>query len=78
MGLFSKRSKEPETMEMPPCPHTVLLTRWDSIDDIGHEDRATYYICEACQEKFSPEEAKLIRESGLEHQIVGIGADSEH
>jgi hypothetical protein len=72
MGLFSKKEEKPEeAIETPPCPHGVLMPRWDSVDDIGHEERATSYVCEACQETFTPEEAQVLRESMAERLPVG-------
>jgi hypothetical protein len=39
------------------CPHTALVPRWDSIDDMGKEDKATSYFCQGCERTFSREEA---------------------
>jgi hypothetical protein len=71
MGFLSKIFAKPSradgemtaTVEVPACPHVALVPRWDSIDDIGHEDRATHFVCEACGESFSPEDARRLRES---------------
>jgi hypothetical protein len=40
------------------CPHTALVPRWDSIEDMGKEDRATSYFCQGCERTFTPEEAQ--------------------
>jgi hypothetical protein len=40
------------------CPHTVLLPRWDDVADMGHEDRATSFVCEGCGEEFTPREVR--------------------
>ncbi len=62
MGLFKKltgkQDKAAAAIEVPPCPHTALVPRWDSIDDMGKEDRATSYFCQGCERVFSPEEAR--------------------
>jgi hypothetical protein len=50
------------TVEAPPCPHAVLVPRWDSVEDMGKEDKATRYMCEACHQMFSPAEARELRE----------------
>jgi len=73
MGLFGKKDKDKtqETIETPACPHSALVPRWDSVDDIGHEERATSYFCEACSESFSPEAATALRESMSERLPVG-------
>jgi hypothetical protein len=85
MGLFDKLfggSKEKEraadtaVAEKPPCLHTALVPRWDSIDDIGHDDRVDHYICEACGEKFSPAQAASMRESAAE-RLVGPSPGEE-
>jgi hypothetical protein len=78
--LFSKDKEKTEqetpATELPPCPHGVLLPRWDSIDDIGHEDRATAYFCEACHETFTPEQAQRLRESAHERLPVESATES--
>jgi hypothetical protein len=69
MGLFDKMfsgkadSEMTSTMETPECAHGTLVPRWDNVDDIGHEDRATHYLCEACGEEFSPYEANELRQT---------------
>jgi hypothetical protein len=40
------------------CPHTALVPRWDSAEDMGKQDRATAYFCEGCERTFTAEEAK--------------------
>jgi hypothetical protein len=47
-----------EGAERPSCPHTALVPRWDSIQDMGKEDKATSYFCQGCGRSFSPEEAR--------------------
>ena len=73
MGLFSKKDTE-ETIGTLPCTHGVLLPRWDNADDIGHEDRATWYLCEACGEGFSPQEADLLLQSMAERLPIDTEA----
>ena len=70
--LFSKESTEKEESytEAPPCPHGVLTPRWDSVEDIGKEDRATAYICEACHQSFSPDEYRELQASMAERLPV--------
>lgn len=79
MGIFSKlfgggKSKEAETqvIESVECPHAVLVSRWDSVKDMGHEDRATRFMCEACHKEFSPEEATKIRETIAERMAASL------
>jgi hypothetical protein len=81
MGLFDKLfggSKDKgavATIEAPPCPHTVLVPRWDAAEDIGREDRASFFICEGCHESFTPEEARKLRESMAE-RLAEITAEA--
>jgi hypothetical protein len=49
------------------CQHVSLLPRWDSVEDMGKEDRAAYFVCEACGERFDPAAArKLTGDLGIE------------
>jgi hypothetical protein len=52
---------EPAGMSSPSCPHTTMTPRWDSAEDIGHEERATGFRCEGCGEMFTPEQAAELR-----------------
>ena len=51
-----------EELETPTvCPHTVLRAHWDDPADMGNDDAATSWTCEACGETFSPEVAAALR-----------------
>lgn len=68
MGLLSKlrggdSNAATETVEAPPCPHVSLLPRWDSIEDMGDDDKAVSFTCEACGEVFDPARARMLRAS---------------
>ena len=65
-----KKEKGIEAMEAPPCPHAVLMPRWDSAADMGFEDRATSFTCEACHMVFTPEEAQLLRETSVTERLL--------
>jgi len=69
--IFAKEAKSSVAVETPPCAHGVLTPRWDSVDDMGKEERATLYVCEACREEFSPAEASALRESMAQRLPVG-------
>lgn len=70
MGIFDKlfggkkkrQEQQAVAVEAPPCPHAVLVPRWDSVEDMGKEDKATRYMCEACHQMFTPQEARELRE----------------
>jgi hypothetical protein len=77
MGLFDKLfggNKAKETtavIEPPPCAHAVLVARWDSVEDMGKEEKATRFMCEACHQEFTPEEAQAIRSESLRDTLIG-------
>ncbi len=60
----------------PGCPHTVLVPRWDNPADLGHEERASGFTCDACQRAFSAAEGHALRQSEaarLRQQLAGAG-----
>ena len=67
MGLLSrlfkrKEAQPPSESPIPQadCLHAVLLPHWDSLDDLGHRERADSYSCEACNQTFSREDAERL------------------
>ena len=68
MGLLDrifggKKATVTEAVVAPPCTHLVLVPKWDAAADIGSEDKATSFDCEACGDRFSPAEARSLRET---------------
>lgn len=47
--------------DVPVCEHIALVPRWGSTEDIGKDDRATGYTCEACRAEFTAAEAQSLR-----------------
>jgi hypothetical protein len=43
------------------CLHTSLTPSWDSVADMGQEDKVTGYACQACGQTFTPEEGRVLR-----------------
>lgn len=43
------------------CQYLVLLPRWDSVDDIGNEDKIVGYDCNTCKASFTLKEAGALR-----------------
>ncbi len=43
------------------CAHGAMTPRWDAIEDMGHEDRASSFVCEACHSTLTPAEAERAR-----------------
>lgn len=64
-GGGNKASTSAATAETPSleCPHAVLVPRWENVQDMGIEDKATRYMCESCKQMFSPQEATQLRET---------------
>jgi len=60
LNLFGRKQEPQQEMDDPAvtttCPHVMLTPRWDSVGDIGHEDKAIGYKCTACGMSFSVEE----------------------
>jgi hypothetical protein len=48
------------------CPHVSLVPHWDSVEDMGHEERATSFICDACHQAFTPQVAAALRRTETE------------
>jgi hypothetical protein len=67
--LFGRKTEEaaaPErTLEeiQAECPHSTVSGRWDSVEDMGKEDKATRFVCEACNAEFSLEEMRELRDN---------------
>ena len=65
MGIFNRKreAREEDRHHVDAvCHHRTLLPRWDRAEDMGHEDLASNYQCSACNEMFSPQEARDLRE----------------
>jgi len=69
MGLLSKlfgsktRVEEAATAIAVSCPHAVLVPRWENVQDMGHEDKITRFMCESCHEEFAPDVAAQLRDT---------------
>jgi DNA-directed RNA polymerase subunit RPC12/RpoP len=75
MKLFGrKRDSQTKVPEAPPCLHIGLTARWDSIDDMGNEEKATSFVCATCGKEFTPAEAAEIRSSQAEQLRKDLGA----
>ena len=61
--MFGKKESRATTVEQAErvCPHIALVPRWDKIDDMGQEQKATRFTCESCKQEFTPEEALGLR-----------------
>jgi hypothetical protein len=54
------------TAEMPPCPHTTLTPRWDSVADMGNVDKVTTYTCQSCNQSFTAAEGRALQATEAE------------
>lgn len=48
------------------CPHAALMGRWDSVADMGKDDKVSMYVCDSCQATFTPGEGRRLRASTAE------------
>ena len=56
------------------CPHAALVPKWDSVQDMGIEEKATSFTCDSCHQVFTPAEARVLRES-LAERLKGPEAN---
>lgn len=48
------------------CLHTAAAPEWDSLDDMGKEDRVARFRCPACGEVFEAAEYRRLQERDSE------------
>ena len=70
-GGKKKTAASAAAAEAVECPHMALGPRWDSAADIGHEDRATSFVCGTCHRVFAPAEAEAVRRAAAQHLRTG-------
>ncbi|MDA0365706.1 MAG: hypothetical protein O2843_07555 [Chloroflexi bacterium] len=63
MGRKAAKAAPPIAVQ---SPHVTLVPRWDSAEDMGHEDRASSYKCDSCASTFTPVEARELRRTEAE------------
>ncbi len=64
--LFGRNAvvaEPPEAAARGPCLHAALTARWNNVQEMGDESKATGWFCEACHEMFTPEEGRALRDS---------------
>ncbi len=74
--LFGSKSNEAAVATEPEvvsCPHVTLVPRWDSAADMGKESKATSYVCQACKQTFSRDEALVLRQTEAERLREELG-----
>ena len=65
-GLFGGGASSVELPSDRECLHGTLMARWANSADMGDESKATSFVCSACNESFSPEEAAEVRQRAVE------------
>lgn len=71
--LFRRSSREKSVpAEEVPCPHVALAQRWDRAEDIGYEERASSYVCQACGQSFTASEVRELRRSEPERVAEAV------
>ena len=61
LGSPDEAASEPD---VPPCPHTSLVPRWERPEDMGREQLANY-VCTACGITFTYEETRRLLQEPL-------------
>jgi len=62
--LFGRRpAAAPPAADVPPCPHVTLVPRWNSAAEMGDEAKASGYQCDSCQQTFTAEEGRALRQT---------------
>jgi hypothetical protein len=74
-GLASTQART--VQENADCVHTSLVPKWDSVADMGHEDKATSWTCSACGRDFPPEEGQAMRATEADRLRQRMEAVSE-
>jgi len=81
-GLFGKKpkveqSRSESSTAVAECPHVLLSPRWDNVNDIGHEDRATGYVCNGCNTSFTTDEVARLRATEKERLENDLSAEPQ-
>ena len=66
----------PPSVASGPCLHITLVPKWDTVADMGHEDRASGYSCDSCGQSFTAAEGRALRESEAERLRQRAGTDT--
>jgi hypothetical protein len=61
-----RESSAVATAATPPCPHTTLTPRWDSIADMGNAEKVTTYTCQSCNQGFTAAEGRALQATEAE------------
>jgi hypothetical protein len=77
-SLFGRtKTEEPAETVSTECPHVVLHSRWDDPKDMGNDEAASAFYCEACGTTFSADEGRQLRATESERLHRDLGTN-EH
>ncbi len=60
---------------VPPCPHTTLTPRWESVADMGNVEKVTNYTCQGCNQSFTPSEGRTLLATEAERLRRDLGTE---
>ncbi len=69
-----QRREAATTAEVPVCPHTTLTPRWDSVADMGNEEKVTSYTCQGCNQSFTAAEGQALKRHEAERVQATLAA----
>jgi hypothetical protein len=73
MGLFDRFRRGSNAEASAPseheCHHGTLIAHWAQAADMGIESKATEWICQSCQMRFSPDEAEAVKKEALQRLL---------
>jgi len=72
-----RRAEGTETKTPLVCVHLVLAPQWDAAADMGHEDRASRWVCAARGDSFTPSEQTALRASEVERVHALMDTDAK-
>ena len=70
-----RRTQPPTAGAAPPCPHTTLIPRWDSVADMGNVDKVTTYTCQGCNQSFTAAEGRALLATEAERLRRDLGTE---
>jgi hypothetical protein len=57
----SKKAAHVAAAPAGPCPHTQLVPHWANAEDMGSAEKTSEFLCDACGDKFTPEQGRAMR-----------------
>lgn len=73
-NFWTRRERLKEKMseqQAKPCMHATLVPHWDRAEDMGHNERAIFFICDSCTQIFSPDDVADLRQGRTRSGLSG-------